>query len=182
MPGRLTSTSAEITLRRLVAEDLADVRAITWTTWVATYSPFIPLKDMRAYFDEHYDPGLMREQFESGHTRGFIAHVDRVAAGSERTHFDAGEGRFYVSSLYVLPAYQGKGVGMKLFRAAVTEALRYGVDSVWLGVMKQNVRAIDWYKKLGFSFVQEEPFTMGQTTVMHLIGSMKIPPEGTRDE
>jgi ribosomal protein S18 acetylase RimI-like enzyme len=45
---------------------------------------------------------------------------------------------------------------------------------VWLGVMKQNTKAVEWYKKLGFEFVEEEPFTMGATKVLHLIGFINI--------
>jgi hypothetical protein len=29
---------------------------------------------------------------------------------------------------------------------------------------------IAWYRSLGFSFVEEAPFTMGKATVRHLIG------------
>jgi hypothetical protein len=40
--------------------------------------------------------------------------------------------------------------------------------------MKQNIKALEWYKNLGFVFVEEEPFQMGLTGVMHLIGYKTI--------
>jgi ribosomal protein S18 acetylase RimI-like enzyme len=48
------------------------------------------------------------------------------------------------------------------------------LHEIWLGVMVQNVDALAWYRKLGFIFEREEPFTMGKTTVPHLIGFKKI--------
>jgi ribosomal protein S18 acetylase RimI-like enzyme len=93
-----------------------------------------------------------------------------------QTQINQQEKRFYVSSIYVLPLYQGKGLGMKLIRAAETWAIANHFDDVWLGVMMQNVNALAWYKKIGFQFVEEAPFTMGQTTVNHLIGYKRCYP------
>ena len=78
--------------------------------------------------------------------------------------------KLYISSLYVLPEFQGFGVGKKLLNEAYRIAAAKGFSKIWLGVMKQNVKSLDWYKSLGFVFVEEEPFQMGSTEVMHLIG------------
>ena len=59
-------------------------------------------------------------------------------------------------------------------KASEEIALTFGADSVWLGVMTKNIPALEWYRKLGFDFVEEAPFVMGNTTVMHLIGRKKI--------
>ena len=56
-----------------------------------------------------------------------------------------------------------------MFKAEET-AVKLKHDKVWLGVMKDNAKALEWYKKLGFQFVEEEPFKMGNTEVLHLIG------------
>jgi hypothetical protein len=40
--------------------------------------------------------------------------------------------------------------------------------------MVKNRRALDFYRKVGFLFIKEEPFTMGKTTVSHLIGYKKL--------
>ena len=49
-------------------------------------------------------------------------------------------------------------------------------DRVWLGVMSENAPTITWYRSLGFAFVEEAPFTMGRTTVRHLIGFKLLTP------
>jgi ribosomal protein S18 acetylase RimI-like enzyme len=76
--------------------------------------------------------------------------------------------------VYVLPSYQGQGIGGKLMRAAEERALAAGMKELWLGVMVQNTAALEWYRRNGFSFVEEAPFTMGKTTVNHLIGFRAI--------
>ena len=78
--------------------------------------------------------------------------------------------KFFISSLYVLPEFQGYGIGKKLLLQAEEIAAKLKHDKVWLGVMKDNIKALEWYRKIGFQFVEEEPFKMGETEVMHLIG------------
>lgn len=56
----------------------------------------------------------------------------------------------------------------------IQAARKYETDRVWLGVMIDNTRAIEWYNKQGFIFIEERPFTIGKTTIDDLIGYMPI--------
>jgi ribosomal protein S18 acetylase RimI-like enzyme len=84
--------------------------------------------------------------------------------------FDEKSGRCSVASIYVLPESQGHGLGSMLMQEAFRAAVEAKYDRVWLGVMSENSSTIAWYRALGFRFVEEAPFTMGKTTVRHLIG------------
>jgi ribosomal protein S18 acetylase RimI-like enzyme len=160
----------DVIIRQWRREDLESVQRVTWETWIATYLSFIPEKDLRTYFDLHYNLEALSKLFHSEFVNGCVAVVEGTVAGYAKTKLNREENRFYISSLYVLPSYQGQGLGMKLLRAAEECAMSYHVDRVWLGVMAQNIGALAWYRKIGFDFVEEAPFTMGDTTVNHLIG------------
>jgi ribosomal protein S18 acetylase RimI-like enzyme len=157
-------------------EDLEIVRTITWQTWVSAYGPFIPEHDLRCYFDEHYSTDALRQLTSDAGFRGYLALVNGVPAGYAKVQFRSDERRVYVSSLYVLPEFQGRGVGRMLLQTAEVRARGHGVDRIWLGVMTLNTPALDWYRKIGFEFVEELPFTMGGTSVPHLIGYRPIGP------
>jgi diamine N-acetyltransferase len=163
-----------IAIRQWTLEDLPSVRQVTWDTWLDAYSSFIPESDLRHYFDAHYTLDLLTQLIHTPLMNGFVAEVNGSVVGYVKTKFNKEENRFYVSSLYILPGRQGMGIGGKLMAAAEELAKTLGADSVWLGVMTQNTPALDWYKRHGFTFVEEAPFTMGQTTVVHLIGYRKI--------
>lgn len=173
-PGRMDRgpkrTERAIRIRPWRRQDLVDVQRITWMSWLATYSGFIPERDLRRYYDVHYTLEALDQLYSSQGVHGFVAEVEGRLVGCERTEFNTEEQRFYISSLHVLKEHQGRGIGGQLLRAAEECARRYEVDRVWLGVMVDNVRALGWYEKLGFRFVEEAPFTMGATTVSHLIG------------
>lgn len=157
-------------IRPWESDDLSAIQRVTWETWLATYSAFIPKDDLQTYFEAHYNLAALAELFNSREVNGWVAEVEEVVVGYLKTRRNDREKRFHVSSVYVLPAYQGKGIGMKLLHAAEALATACHFDKVWLGVMVQNINALAWYKKIGFQFIEDAPFTMGQTTVNHLLG------------
>ncbi|MEK9136873.1 MAG: GNAT family N-acetyltransferase [Bacteroidota bacterium] len=171
-----SETQQKIIVRQWTLADVPAVQHIALTTWLATYSSFIPNEDIQAFFDTYYTSGALGEFCNAETKRGFIAEMESQAIGFAKTHFSHDDNKFYLNSLYVLPAHQGKGIGSELLKRSEEFALTCGADAVWLGVMNQNVAALAWYKRIGFEFVKEEPFTMGKTTVNHLIGCRKINP------
>jgi len=154
--------------------DLESIRRITWTTWLDAYGSFIPERDLKSYFDSAYTVKELTELHRSPHFRGLLAEVEGRPTGYAKVRYAPEEQRCYVSSLYVLPEFQGKGVGRRLMEEAERHALAFGVKEIWLGVMVQNTPALEWYQRNGFVFVEEQPFTMGATTVMHRIGHRPI--------
>jgi len=166
-----------VIIRPWEREDLENVRRITWETWLAAYAAFIPESDLRWYLDRHYTVQALGELMASGHFRGLLAVEREIALGYAKVQFHPDDGRCYLSSLYVIPTAQGKGVGKLLLVRAESIAREFGVDEIWLGVMVQNTQALDWYTRLGFTFVREESFTMGNTTVLHRIGYRPIHPK-----
>jgi ribosomal protein S18 acetylase RimI-like enzyme/diadenosine tetraphosphate (Ap4A) HIT family hydrolase len=163
-----------MTLRPWRKTDLASIRRITWESWISTYLGFIPENDLESYFNIHYTEESLLNLFDDPSMQGFIAAMDGEVAGYIRLFFSRDENRLYISSLYLLPEFEGQGMGSGLIEAAEGYATEKGLDELWIGVMVKNRRALDFYKKVGFQFVREEPFTMGETTVSHLIGYKKI--------
>jgi ribosomal protein S18 acetylase RimI-like enzyme len=163
-------------LRLWTIGDIPDVRRIGWETWNATYGKFIPEEDLRAYHDEHYSADALTRNFHRPSTRGYMALLGGKPAGYMIMSFNKKAGRCNVASIYVLPESQGYGLGSMLMQQAFRSALEAKYDRVWLGVMSENLPTLAWYRSLGFTFVEEAPFTMGKTTVRHLIGFRILTP------
>jgi ribosomal protein S18 acetylase RimI-like enzyme len=163
-----------ILIRPWQKSDLPSIHRITWQSWIATYSSFIPENDLRSYFDAHYTDASLLSMFEDPSGQGFVAETDHHIVGYLRLFFNRGENRLYIPSLHVLQDFQGKGIGRRLLESAEEYAARKRMDRVWIGVMVKNRRALIYYRKVGFLFIREEPFTMGNTTVKHLIGYKKL--------
>ena len=162
-------SQAEIAIRNWTREDFSIVKNILLTTWKNTYT-FIPEEDILSHFKKYYCEDRLIEILNDPFSKGIIAEVNSVPAGWLKLFEDHISKKFFVSSLYVLPEFQGFGLGKKLLNKAYRIAKKKQFSKVWLGVMKQNVKSLEWYKNLGFIFDEEEPFQMGSTQVMHLIG------------
>jgi ribosomal protein S18 acetylase RimI-like enzyme len=162
-------SQTEIIIRSWTKKDFPIVKNILLTTWENTYT-FIPEEDILSHFEKYYSDDRLIEILNDPFSEGIIAEVNFIPAGWLKLFEDHVNKKFYVSSLYVLPEYQGFGIGKKLLDEAYRISKEKHYNKVWLGVMKQNVTSFEWYKNLGFIFDAEEPFQMGSTEVMHLIG------------
>lgn len=159
-----------IAYRRWNVEDAGSIHRLLYETWIDTYSEIIPRDDMLEYLEEHYDERALQTYIQDEHFVGFVAEVDGVLAGYEKTFYNEEEKRLYVQQLYILPKYQGLGLGKQLMTFAAEHAKTYGLDCVWLGVMVDNTTALLWYKNMGYQIVEKTPFTMGKSKVDHYIG------------
>ncbi len=164
----------KIVIRPWQKSDLASIRRIIWQSWISTYSSFIPEIDLKSHFDTYYTEASLLNMFDNPVIQGFISKMDDHIAGYARLFFNRDENRLYVPSIYFLPEFQGQGMGRQLLEAAEKYATEKNLDELWIGVMVKNRQALDFYRKVGFLFINEEPFTMGNTTVSHLIGYKKL--------
>jgi len=164
----------ELTIRPWHKDDLASIRSITWQSWVSTYSSFIPESDLKSYFDFHYSGPSLLSMFDHPLMQGYVAESEGRVTGFIRLVFNQDENRIYFPSLHIIRDFQGQGMGTKLIEAAEGYAKKRGLHELWVGVIVKNREAFPFYRKVGFVFVKEEPFTMGKTTVSHLIGLKKI--------
>jgi ribosomal protein S18 acetylase RimI-like enzyme len=60
----------------------------------------------------------------------------------------------YIDDLYVIPEYQGRGLGKKVVQFAINKALENKAEKIELGAVEWNTRAIKLYESLGFEIVQ----------------------------
>jgi ribosomal protein S18 acetylase RimI-like enzyme len=156
------------------ANDFEIVRNILLSTWLDTYSKIVPPEELKSYLNLNGSDDKLNESFNDKNTNGIIVEADGKPVAWMRTNIDQKENKFFINQLYVLEEYQGKGIGKKLIKIAEKEALKNNFDKIWLGVMSENLPSVEWYKRIGFIFVEELPFTMVNTTVNHLFGWKEI--------
>ena len=57
---------------------------------------------------------------------------------------------FYLEKLSILPEYRHKGYGKALVDFAVEYVKSLGGKIISIGIIYENIRLMEWYKKLGF--------------------------------
>jgi ribosomal protein S18 acetylase RimI-like enzyme len=160
----------DVIIRKWKEEDAAGVRKVLQSSWQKSYSSFIPQEDLDFYLDKTYSEQSLQEMCKNPDHICYVAEIENKIGGWLKLTDNKSDNRFYLSSIYVLPEFQKMKIGEKFYRLACSEAVRRKFSEMYIGVMIQNERALRWYQKLGFTFFEEQPFTMGTTSVPHLIG------------
>ena len=69
---------------------------------------------------------------------------------------------FEIERIYLIAAFQGKGLGKKLLTKVLNMGKEMGYKKVWLGVWENNFKAIRFYKKYGFKKFGQHNFFVGK--------------------
>ncbi len=56
--------------------------------------------------------------------------------------------------IYVRKGYRSKGIGSAMMKFLIEHCKAMGYDGIWVVTEKDNIRAINFFKKLGFRFVR----------------------------
>ena len=169
--------SSNITIQKAIPEDAQGIGEVFYKTWLATYPnkefgvttedvDFI-FKDIKKADGSKYaslpDNTVYFTTKENGHVVGVCKLVKRD---------DINE----LKSIYVLPEYQGRGIG-KMFWAEALKIFDSMNDTI-VKVVTYNKDAIEFYKKLGFKdtgkIIYDETFRM-QSGVIPPETEMVIP-------
>jgi len=155
-----------ITIREANKDEAALIAKISRSTFQETFGPVNTEKDMQLFLDEQFTmQQLVEEVGKPGH-RHFLAWYQDQPAGylfiKYRSHpallTDAA---IEISRIYCLAAFQGKGIGKALMLEAMKEGRTNYCSTVWLGVWKENKKALTFYQSFGFDIFGTTDFLLG---------------------
>jgi len=169
----------DVIVRAAKPEDAYAISVVRVETWGAAYRGILPdsyLDGLRA--------GDRAEQLRQaiageGHKEYFfVAEDDGVVVGfaicgPERD----GSGRYKgeVYAIYVLPAFQRRGIGRLLMRAAVAKLGELGFTSMLLWTPEKNAYCL-FYERLGGARIAAKTYDIGGTPVdLAAYGWEKLP-------
>ncbi len=140
----MTETITPYTLQKATAED-SDFFYQVKKTVLKGY-----IEDIWGW-DEAFQQQFHRDNFSTANCS--IVYVDGVATGTVEIKED--EGVIFISSLYLLPAYQRKGIGTAIIAQCKAKAQALN-KRVALEVLKVNVQAQKLYTALGFTLTERD--------------------------
>jgi ribosomal protein S18 acetylase RimI-like enzyme len=157
--GKAKLEQIEITISKETAEDLPGIMEVLYKTWLSTYVDKVQgvtKADVEKRFAWRNDPvaiskaqadfKMKEHNPENENIFGMVAKLDGKIIGYSK--FIKFQNNDQLEIIYVLPEYQGKGVGRKFW----DEMQKYMTTGkkVIVDVVDGNLPAISWYESLGF--------------------------------
>ncbi|MBM7643411.1 GNAT family N-acetyltransferase [Streptococcus loxodontisalivarius] len=162
---------ADITLEKITAQDVSLLRDLAIETFTETFAHDNTAEQLQDYYASAYSLETMSAELEDPESLQFFVRVDGKVAGFLKVNWGQAqteqelEDSFEIQRIYVLQAYQGLGLGKKLFEYALQLAQEKGFKWAWLGVWERNFKAQNFYAKYGFEKFAEHAFPVSEDKV-----------------
>lgn len=133
------------------------------TSWNDTYAGIIPPHIQVNFLNSAYSDEMMKRRLNVSSL--YVAEVDGQIVGFANFSKVKEEGEVELGAIYLLPEYQGKGVGTALLNEGIANA--HDATKVFINVEKENEKGVNFYKAKNFKTVAEfEDDLEGHITIM----------------
>lgn len=140
----------DIIIRPMEEKDIPDVQYVAKKSWNNTYYGIIPEEVQNNFLNSAYSDEMLKKRLEQ---IVFVAEDKGKIVGFINLNETNKPNIYDLTAIYLLPAYQGKGIGTKLIKHSIQEVEVF--EELSLEVEKSNINAVNFYKKLGFKIVDE---------------------------
>ncbi|MCX8530768.1 GNAT family N-acetyltransferase [Chryseobacterium luquanense] len=157
----------QIQLRKAADTDLINLQNIGKLTFSETFSSDNSEENLKAYLETAFATEKVKSELSDKNSEFYFAEDGNKIIGYLKVNYGASqteiknENALEIERIYVLKEFHGKNVGQILYEKAIELAIERKVDFVWLGVWEQNLRAIRFYDKNGFTAFDKHIFKLG---------------------
>ncbi len=152
------------TITKAIPADADSIAALLRTCWAAAYGSFLSEDALAAIALEWHHPDVLRQQIANPWIAFVLARAESGALVGVATAKETRDNSVLsVLRLYVLPSYQGQGIGSQLLREVL--AAFPTVRRVELEVAEANVQGRTFWTKRGFRLCRRMEARVGDTTL-----------------
>lgn len=167
-------------IRLASADDAAALARFAAQAFTDTYRDLDKVEDIADYCSEHFQPAVLAEVIADPDCTTFLAQVGEQLAGyaivRDKPPPPCVTGpAVQLWRLYLDQAFIGRRLGARLMQQAQDEARQRGAATLWLGVYDRNVRAIEFYRRFGFTQVGVSEFLFGGVLYIDPVYAAPLP-------
>ena len=145
-------------------KDIATVSDMAYGIWREHYGRLISSGQVEQMLGELQSPQAISNQIEDEGYKYYFLKTDKEIIGYiALKHI---QGQLFLSKMYILKEYRGRGYSQKVFRHLENYCRRERLDSIWLNVNRDNEGSVKAYRKGGFVVIREEVTPIGNGYVM----------------
>lgn len=138
-------------IKKAIEKDLEKISEILTKTWDNTYKSILPSEVISHIKSNWHNKENLKKQLNSSSIIFNMIEIDNISIGILTVKIK--DKNFHISRLYVLPEFQGQGVGKYTINNLIN---KYEIDEITLDVEISNKNAINFYKNLGFKIEKSD--------------------------
>ncbi|MES2558467.1 MAG: GNAT family N-acetyltransferase [Bacteroidota bacterium] len=155
-----------VTVRAAGITDAATLAQVGASTFYETFRPFNTEEDMQAYISKSYNESLIAQNLQHTEIHYAVAEEHNEAIGYIKLLLNAPHPKLTgrtveLEKIYVKQSWLGSGAGKQLMDYAIHFSRQQQYETLFLGVWKENERAVHFYRKAGFIEFDTRFFPLG---------------------
>lgn len=156
-----------ISIKEATVKDAEVISKLSTETFFETYSWYNTPENMSAYTQEKFNVEQTKKDFSETNTNFFLIYLDNDAVGYAKLRvFENPEEiknrkHIEIERIYVQKKHQDKKLGYALIKKCIAFAKEKSFEIIWLGVWEQNLKAINFYERVGFVKFGSHAFQLG---------------------
>lgn len=160
--------------------DIDILKDLSIQTFDETFRSQNKPENIDQYLANAFTTAKLLSEIEYPHSYFYVIYYHQQLAGYLKVNILDAQTEQYpgnnleIERIYIAKDYQKFGLGKQLFEHALTVATENNCNRIWLGVWEKNDNAIQFYKRLGFTKIDEHAFYMGDERQIDYIMSRPI--------
>ncbi|MCC6691187.1 MAG: GNAT family N-acetyltransferase [Bacteroidia bacterium] len=149
--------------KKAESSDTSAISLLAQSIWKKYYPSIISLNQINYMLDKMYTPEAIQHQIKEGQEFTLV-YANKKLCGYLAMSVK-NKKKFFLNKFYVDADLHGKGIGKHLFDYVITQLKN--PTSIELTVNRKNIKAINFYFKLGFTINRVADFDIGNGFFMN---------------
>jgi diamine N-acetyltransferase len=170
----------QIKIKKATISDLEIIQEISIKTFTETFATVNTPENMANYVRDNFNLKQLTSEISNPNSQFHLAFLGSETIGYLKINFGDTQTEIHrhqameIHRIYVLKEFHGKKAGQLLLDEAIKIGQQTGVDSIWLGVWEENLRALQFYSKNGFIEFDKHSFILGDEQQTDLLMQLEI--------
>ncbi|WP_414128654.1 N-acetyltransferase family protein [Rhizobium jaguaris] len=162
-------------IRRARRSDAEALSGFAARLFRETYGNDTAASDLDSYICKNFNTSRQQAEIADPSAAVFLAMADDLIVGYAHVVVGpAGGGSAFLNRIYVDAEWRGSGLANDLLEAVVGESGQRGVTRLELTVFERNVRALAFYKRVGFAATGMTTFLVGEDLQTDLVMTLDL--------
>lgn len=150
-------------------QDIKQLAQVAKESFLPAHGHSAPKKDIENYILDNFSEDHFIKELSNPSNHYYIIYHNKKIAGYSKITLNtpnkniSSKNVTYLSRLYLLKEFYGLQLGKELFNFNITFSKQQNQVGMWLAVWIENQRAIDFYKKMGFTIVGNYDYKISKT-------------------